>query len=331
MASLRSLPSARTWSRPAAAAVAASSRRALHQRVPLPYPTEQGIPGFLSPEALRTVAVDWQQGVLDRLNQLVRGTDVEDKSVLQTLKQTAQDPTQVLAFNYASEALNNSFFLSTLSPTPSAPSPSSSFSQQLSSTASLGSFPALVSHFSAHVAGLHPSSGAYVWLVTDPHGNLGVVGTYAGGTVLVKERSQMGPGAYGGRELRVLGEQVEVAEGAAAAAASAASEVAPEAAAPAWQTVQSQRGAKGATAASLLSEGSYSASSVLNGQIAAHSGIAHVGKQLHPLVCVSTHPHCYLGDYGLWGRDEYVKRWWGAVDWKKVEEAYEGFTRKARV
>ncbi|GAA6006945.1 hypothetical protein JCM10207_009148 [Rhodosporidiobolus poonsookiae] len=339
MASFRSsCISARSLARPQPRlAPLASSSRSVHSRVPLPYSLDQGLPGFLSPSALRTVAVDWQQGVLARLNDLVRGTPVADQSVLQTLKQTAQDPTQTLAFNYASEALNNSFFLSTLSPTPSAPSPSSSFSQQLASTASLGSFPALVSHFSAHVAGLHPSSGAYVWLVTDPNGNLGVVGTYAGGTVLVKERAQTGYGAYGGRDLRVLGEEVDApaaVEGAEGAAAPAAGdgEASPAAAGSAWQTVASPaRGAapSGGKTDTLLSAGSYAARDVLVDL--ASSSQAQIGRSLHPLACVSVHPHCYLEDYGLWGRDEYVRKWWGAVDWRKVEEAYEAFTRRARV
>ena len=47
--------------------------RFAHRRVPLPYDAEHGLPGFLSPNALRTVAVDWQQGVLARLDELVRG------------------------------------------------------------------------------------------------------------------------------------------------------------------------------------------------------------------------------------------------------------------
>lgn len=41
--------------------------------------------------------------------------------MLQTVKATASDPSQSLAFNYASEALNNSFFLSTLVSPPPAP------------------------------------------------------------------------------------------------------------------------------------------------------------------------------------------------------------------
>lgn len=48
-------------------------RRCLHERVPLPYALEAGVAPFLSPSALQTVAVDWQQGVLTRLNELVRG------------------------------------------------------------------------------------------------------------------------------------------------------------------------------------------------------------------------------------------------------------------
>ncbi|GAA5827487.1 hypothetical protein JCM3770_005253 [Rhodotorula araucariae] len=344
MASLRTLPLplplARTLARRATSAP--GSRRSVHHRVPLPYDPEQGIPGFLSPAALRTVAVDWQQGLLARLNDLVRGTELESASVLQTLKQTAPEPTKALAFNYASEALNNSFFLSTLSPTPSAPSPSSTLSQAIAALPSLGSFPALVSHFSAHVSGLHPASGAYVWLVTDPSGNLGVVGTYAGGTILVKERHQMGHGAYAGRDLRVLGEQVDApvastgdTAAAAGTGAAAVGDKKKQDAQSAWETVSSPAARKGgnshaAPAATLLSEGALSPSSILSSGLSAHHG-ARVGQSLHPLACINVHPHCYLEDYGLWGRDEYVRKWWGAVDWQKVEDAYEAFTRKARV
>lgn len=46
------------------------------------------------------------------------GTESASESVLQTVIRSAQKPEEALAFNYASEALNNSFFLSTLvSPT----------------------------------------------------------------------------------------------------------------------------------------------------------------------------------------------------------------------
>ncbi|ORY38925.1 hypothetical protein BCR35DRAFT_311509 [Leucosporidium creatinivorum] len=305
MAALRSLP-LRSFTRPAATPLL---RRQVHQRVPLPYDLEQGLSPFLSPNALKTIAVDWQQGVLSRLNQLVQGTDAENLSVLQTLKHTATNPTQSLAFNYASEALNNSFFLSTLSPTPTAPTPSSSFSQSLLRSP-LKSFPSLISHFSSHVSGLHPSSGAYIWLVTDQGGNLGVLGTYAGGTPLVHQRRQVAG------ESTVLGEvipEVVASEGI-------------EASEGEWQTLPpsqaSQRKASGGRSGS---------TSHLLDNMSPLAGVGaqgdRVGKAIHPLLCLSVHPHCYLEDYGVWGREEYVRQWWANVDWKKVEESFAGFTK----
>lgn len=110
--------------------------RNLHARRPLSYPVEGGLGDFLPPPALKTLAVDYQEGLLQRLTDEVRGkfvsaletlavlsctrhwlnmniagTEEESKSVAQTVIDTAADRTKALAFNYASEALNNSFFL----------------------------------------------------------------------------------------------------------------------------------------------------------------------------------------------------------------------------
>lgn len=48
--------------------------RGLHQRRALLYNLEDGLGEFLPPPALKTIAVDWQQGLLERLNEEVRGT-----------------------------------------------------------------------------------------------------------------------------------------------------------------------------------------------------------------------------------------------------------------
>jgi len=78
------------------------------------------------------MAVDYQDGLLQRLNDEVQGmcslypcllsvyayettgTAEETKSVAQTVISTAQERSKSLAFHYASEALNNSFFLDSL-------------------------------------------------------------------------------------------------------------------------------------------------------------------------------------------------------------------------
>ena len=113
--------------------------RTVHNRLPLPYPIEEGVGDFLSPPALKIIAEDFQQGLLDRLNDEVKGksararskayssyahasvpisratgTKLEQKSVVQTIINAAEDPQAVLTFNYASEALNNSFFLQSI-------------------------------------------------------------------------------------------------------------------------------------------------------------------------------------------------------------------------
>lgn len=49
------------------------STRNLHAPRPLPYPIDQGLGNFLPPAALKTLAVEYQEGLLERLNDQVRG------------------------------------------------------------------------------------------------------------------------------------------------------------------------------------------------------------------------------------------------------------------
>ena len=51
-----------------------ASRRNIHVRVPLPYKIENGMGDFLPPAALKVIAEDYQQGLLDRLNEQIKGT-----------------------------------------------------------------------------------------------------------------------------------------------------------------------------------------------------------------------------------------------------------------
>ena len=55
--------------------------------------------------------------------------------------------------------------------------------------------------------------------------------------------------------------------------------------------------------------------------------IFHVGAQLSPLFCVSVHEHAWLQDYGIWGKQEYLTRFWSALDWVRVMENYHYFAK----
>lgn len=130
--SLRLAASTSRMARLAPTRVARLRLRHIHQRKELPYPIEEGLGTFLPPHALKMVAQDYQHGLLERLNNEVRGeypprrlcgarvltshagTRLENKSVVQTIINAARDPNMVLEFNYACEALNNSFFLENL-------------------------------------------------------------------------------------------------------------------------------------------------------------------------------------------------------------------------
>lgn len=35
------------------------------------------------------------------------------------------------------------------------------------------------------------------------------------------------------------------------------------------------------------------------------------------------HEHCWLPDYGVWGQEEYLARFWNVLDWSAVGGLYE--------
>jgi Fe-Mn family superoxide dismutase len=52
----------------------------------------------------------------------------------------------------------------------------------------------------------------------------------------------------------------------------------------------------------------------------------NVGRDLYPLFCVSVHEHAWLSaGYGIWGKEEYLKRFWTVLDWEKVSGAFTKF------
>lgn len=186
--------------------------------------------------------------------------------------------------------------------------------------------------------------------MTDKNGDLGVVGTYAGGTVLVRERTQ----TTVQREDKVLGEALDpvVKSGASkmmALDAALESNEVPESAqespvpAPTAASPSTSRGVPpvrrrasalmAETIPTDLLERSFSTSARQSAELVSnilnqnmpltHTTRFTAGTHLRPLLCLSVHPHCYLQDYGVWGREEYTRRWWATIDWKKVEQSYQ--------
>ncbi len=140
----------------------------------------------------------------------VVGTAEAGDSIAQTVISLSRKRNKILAFNYASLALNNSFFLNNLvcsifhlqnspidismpqkPPSDNSPNYEHEISGTLGSTirTSHGSVQQLRSAFSA--AALGTFINGWVWFVSDQKGNTGVVSTYGAGTLLVRSRSNM--------------------------------------------------------------------------------------------------------------------------------------------
>lgn len=41
--------------------------------------------------------------------------------------------------------------------------------------------------------------------------------------------------------------------------------------------------------------------------------------RVEPVLCVNTWEHVYMRDFGVEGKQEYLKRWWDAINWGEVD------------
>ncbi|PWN50157.1 manganese and iron superoxide dismutase [Violaceomyces palustris] len=267
----------------------------LHTLPPLPEILSEGCRPFLSQKTVQLIGQHWQGGLLKELNKEVKDTEYASSSIVETVIGLSQDRERILAFNYASQALNNSFFLSSLAPQKKIRSPTPTRALGEAVNKSFESYPALCYTFSSAAMGM--SGSGWVWLVTDQEGRLGVVPTFGAGTVVVQSRQQRG--------LNFLLPSVNDApttnkKGGPSAAAPAATESNPS------------------SSTSFRS----SATSIFNSML----GSGTVGKELYPLLCVSVHEHAWLPDYGIMGKEEYLMNFWEAVNWDKVSERYEAYS-----
>ncbi|KIL68173.1 hypothetical protein M378DRAFT_158708 [Amanita muscaria Koide BX008] len=333
--------------------------RGLHQRRALLYKLEDGLGEFLPPPALKTVAVDWQQGLLDRLNEEVKDTEDEGLTLAQTVINTAAREDRTLAFNYASLALNNGFFLDHLRPPP--PAPARDHSDQISAFLAdnirnyHGSLAQLKSEFSAAVLGMFTSG--WVWFVTDKGGNTGVLPTYGPGTLLIRSRTYMaharGPS---------LGDVIAKAEAEGSSVEhefhyesgeklnlsrpSSSSPARSPTAQPSPPGVSPSSPASGVPGTNNNPSGSnplhprfYSTFGLGTApSIFDQGGIEqpmskvetlNVGEVLYPLFCISVHEHAWMAaGYGVWDKEEWLKKFWSVVDWEKISQAYDAVAKR---
>ncbi|EJD53905.1 hypothetical protein AURDEDRAFT_96343 [Auricularia subglabra TFB-10046 SS5] len=328
------------------AAPAARRTRGLHYLRPLPYDIERGLGSFLPPDALKVLAIDYQGGLCERLNNLVRGaswaafdacwTPYESMTLAQTLIASASRAEDIDIFNMASEALNNDFFLDNLRP------PLEYSEDDLVRThdefmkalrGSFGTLENLKSVVSATAMGM--VSSGWVWLVQDGRGDLAALPTFGAGTIILKQRLQNSGIGMSGKQNRAAPSAGRPAP--TPSPASGALHVPDARASPRGsRTLHTSFAARavagfGATVTDGVPYGrqQLDKTSPVNQQTWNHAAEhmsesrSKVAESLSPLFCISVHERAWMAaGLGVWGREEYLRRFWTALDWHKVLNGY---------
>ncbi|KAF2854904.1 Fe superoxide dismutase-like protein [Plenodomus tracheiphilus IPT5] len=175
-------------------------RLTLAQRIPIPSFTrntysvpsltnhgeleQRGIPGLLTPQGFKTAYTDYQQHMIDELNESTAGTPYENQDPKSLVIEFARDPTRAYAFNVASMAFNNHFFFRGINTSPDVQSrPSEDLEMQINKDFS--SRDTLRETFLATAEAMF--GPGFVWLVQTndtQFGSLRIVPTYLAGSPL---------------------------------------------------------------------------------------------------------------------------------------------------
>lgn len=179
-----------------------------------------------------------------------------------------------------------------------------------------GSLDNLKSTVSAAAMGM--ISSGWIWLVRNERRDLAAVPTFGAGTLIVSERRQSTS------EPRVYERKKSMALGRSQAASSPRS--------PAAGQNQRKQHSHSTRSLHLLPMATAVDLQVRQAHPFAHdpdqrnnrTSLLGVGDHIMPLFCISVHEHAWMSaGYGVWGKEEYLKRFWSCLDWGTVLKGYE--------
>lgn len=247
--------------------------------------TENGVPGLLDSTGYKLAWTDYQNMLVQKLNELLAGEPYENMSPKDLALQFARDPMSASLFNHASMAHNNQFFFEGLSPSPQSLDKCPGIQDALERT--FGSIDTLRTTMLDTASAMF--GPGFVWLVwvrspNESHstgGSFRVLNTYIAGT----------PYPEAGYQQRGLDMATNNATSFHA-----------------YQASQ-QRPAN--------TVGSFGAHSVSGKENAKYPP---GGTQVIPVLCVNTWEHVYIYNFGLAGKRQYLANWWACIDWHQVEQ-----------
>jgi superoxide dismutase, Fe-Mn family len=205
-----------------------------------------------------------------------------------------------------------------------------------------GSLNQLKLTFSAAAMGL--STSGWVWFVVDDAGYTAVIPTFGAGTLLVRSRTMMSPGPS-----ITLGETMELDRlGPTAPRQSRWNQPPPLSIASRLtrgppQSVPRNSNDPPSRSIHATLMPAYPPRNMYNAKAAGLHGhdiegdsvigrenvanFSNIGRTIYPLFCISVYEHAWLSaGYGIWGKEEYLKKFWTVLDWKKVSDAFRKFS-----
>ncbi|KAG6008319.1 hypothetical protein E4U21_004645 [Claviceps maximensis] len=153
-----------------------AARRSLHGVPSLPHDYSRGVPNLMSIDGFMIAWTHNMQYLVEKLNALTVGTELEGKDTKTITLMTAREPSQAPTFNYASMAHNNHFFFKGIAPK-GTPMPSALAAELI---ASFSSIETLRREFVVTACAMF--GPGFVWLVKAGPGDYRVLPTYLAGS-----------------------------------------------------------------------------------------------------------------------------------------------------
>ncbi|KAJ1722297.1 hypothetical protein LPJ53_003282, partial [Coemansia erecta] len=147
-----------------------------HQPAMLPYKPENGLAPFLSPQSVDFLYNMRQIELINNVNRLSEGTELESKTLMNVITDSALDPNKVPLTNNASQAWNMDFFLQSLTddPRPLRDDVRRTIAEHF------GSFERFQETFTQCALALF--GNGWTWLVQSDNGQLSVMNTFNAGS-----------------------------------------------------------------------------------------------------------------------------------------------------
>ncbi|KAJ1975529.1 hypothetical protein H4R33_006633 [Dimargaris cristalligena] len=308
--------------------------RGLHSVPELPYPVKEGLGPLFSRSTL-VMLREYQSNLIQNVNRLTANTEYENLSLVSVARKSSKQAQQAAIFNYASQAWNLDFFLTTLqanaaaSPAATTAASSANAVPTLSNLASnsrnnssppipyrlltkiendYGTQENFVAEFTHHAMAIFGSG--WTWLVQDEAGLLRILNTYNAGSVLTPSRMDEVDG-------NTNASATPTTSGAGGLLQSSESVVSqPTVSMDPWAT----------NAADPFYKSNYFVNTGIGAIRQGGSATQSSGEYI-PLLALNMWEHAYLRDHKM-DKQAYIAHFFNHVNWEKVDRRYTTTTRQ---